>query len=72
MIWFNEMIMLGTAFVGSYLFVRGVSFYVGGFTNEYILLHRLANNIEQPEWRNPIMWGYLGAIISMTCVTVVG
>ena len=39
LIWYNQAIMLATALVGSYFFVRGVGIFAGGFPNEYVLVH---------------------------------
>jgi hypothetical protein len=36
---FNPVIMIGTAFIGSYLTMRGISLYAGGFPNEYVLMN---------------------------------
>ena len=43
--WFIEeyVIMFVTAFIGSYSFVRGISFYAGGFPNE-MELHKKFNS----------------------------
>ena len=70
LIWYNQAIMAGTAFAGSYLTVRGISFYVGGFTNEYVLMHRFQSNDGSTAWRNPQMWGYFAAMVILTGVTV--
>jgi len=34
-------VILATAFVGSYFFVRGISLYVGGFPNEWALMEQI-------------------------------
>ena len=69
LIWYNQAIMAGTAFAGSYLTVRGISFYAGGFTNEYVLMHRFGNN-DTTAWKNPQMWGYFSAVIALSVATV--
>jgi hypothetical protein len=38
LVWFNSAILLSTSLVGSYLTVRGVSLFAGGFPNEYTLI----------------------------------
>jgi len=38
LIWYNQAIILATALVGSYFFVRGVGIFAGGFPNEYVLV----------------------------------
>ena len=32
---YDDIVIFGTSFVGSYSFVRGVSFFLGNFPNEY-------------------------------------
>lgn len=36
---FNQVVMIGTSFVGSYVTARGISLYAGGFPNEYVLIN---------------------------------
>ena len=35
---YNHVIILTTAFMGAYLFWRGISMYLGGFPNEFDLI----------------------------------
>lgn len=35
----KEAIIISTSFFGSYLCMRGISLYAGGFPNEYIVIH---------------------------------
>ena len=33
--YYDDIVIFGTSFVGSYSFVRGISFFLGNFPNEY-------------------------------------
>ena len=35
--WLEPVLIITTSFSGSYMFVRGISLYAGGFPNEFIL-----------------------------------
>jgi len=35
--WADEVIIFGTSCLGSYLFIRGISFYAGGYPNEFVV-----------------------------------
>jgi len=65
--WFVEdyVIMVATALVGSYLFVRGISFYAGGFPNEFDI-----GNIDILK-APPSFYGYMGGIIGMFIITLI-
>jgi len=39
---FNQAIMVATAFVGSYFTMRGLGLYFGGFPNEYVLMEMIS------------------------------
>lgn len=70
--WFLEdyVIMLATALAGSYIFVRGVSFYVGGFPNEFDIKHYIDAGIERG-WFPASFYGYLGGIAAMFILTLI-
>ena len=36
----------GTSLLGSYIFIRGLSLFFGGFPNEYLIYNSLKNNLE--------------------------
>ena len=55
-----------TAFIGSYFFVRGISFYAGGFINEFDLTKGEGEEIKI----EPIFYGYLAGIFVMFIVGV--
>ncbi len=35
---FNTTVILGNAWIGSYMFLRGIAIYVGYWTNEFVIL----------------------------------
>jgi len=61
---FNQAIMIGTSFIGSYVTARGISLYAGGFPNEYVLINQIKTgaitNI------NPVFYAYLAGIVIMS------
>jgi len=61
---FDHAIILATAFLGSYLTMRGIGIMAGGFPNEYVLL----NEIESGAITNidPVFYAYLAGIFVMT------
>lgn len=62
-------IMVATALVGSYLFVRGISFYAGGFPNEFDIKHYIEAGIDRGSFP-PEFYGYLGGIVAMFILTL--
>ena len=66
---YNHAIILATSLVGSYFFVRGISFYAGGFPNEYLLMKQLRNGVLVAEpWT---FYAYLGGIVAATIVCAI-
>ena len=44
-------LVLGTSFIGSFLIVRGVSFYLGGYPNEFELFNEIqVGDIDNVPW----------------------
>jgi hypothetical protein len=42
--WKYKLILIfATAFIGSYMMTRGVSLYIGGYPNEFTLIHQAQN-----------------------------
>lgn len=56
----QTIIIIGTAFVGSYFFVRGVSIFVGGFPNEFLVYEEIKSN--EFEFTMHI-YAYIGGIL---------
>ena len=63
----NESIILSTSMVGSYFFIRGISFYANGFPNEYILIHKMRVENHGKIVENAF-YGYLCGILIMTVI----
>jgi len=66
---FNQVVMIGTAFIGSYLTARGISLYAGGFPNEYVVINQIKSgaisNID------PVFYAYLAGILIMSVVAYI-
>jgi len=43
---FEHVLIIGTAFAGAYMFFRGISFYAGGFPNEFTLAEELKDGVD--------------------------
>lgn len=65
----ETVVILLTAFIGSYSLVRGVSLYVGGFPSETELQKELSNDVINWESFPKTYYGYLGAIVGLTFVS---
>ena len=69
-VWLAEwIIMIASAFFGSYLAVRGVSFYAGGFPNEFDIKAYIEAGISKKSFP-PEFYGYLGGIVAMFILTL--
>jgi len=66
---YNHAVILCTSLVGSYLFVRGISFYAGGFPNEYLLIKQIKSGMLVSE---PLsFYFYLGGILLATIICAI-
>lgn len=66
---FNQVIMLGTSFVGSYIVARGISLYAGGFQNEYVVINQIkAGTISNID---PVFYAYLTGIIILSIIAYI-
>lgn len=66
--YFNQSVIFSTSLVGSYLVMRGLGLYFGGFPNEFVLLSVIKTGSRDSI--DPIFYGYLGGIIGMTAICV--
>jgi Domain of unknown function (DUF4203) len=66
---FNQVIMIGTAFIGSYVTARGISLYAGGFPNEYVLINQIKNGAVDNI--NPVFYAYLAGIVIMSIIAYI-
>lgn len=62
-------LIFSTAFVGSYLDVRGASLFIGGYPNEFTMISQIHENgsLDTIQW--PV-YLYLGAIVLMTAIGI--
>jgi formate hydrogenlyase subunit 3/multisubunit Na+/H+ antiporter MnhD subunit len=60
---------MATAFLGSYMTMRGIGIMAGGFPNEYVLI----NEIESGAIDNidPVFYAYLAGIFVMTIIAAI-
>jgi len=60
---FEKVTIILTAFLGSYLWVRGFAMFIGGFPNEMTLYSKLANGVSLSKIFTPYVYAYLAAIL---------
>lgn len=71
-VWLAEwIIMIATAFFGSYLAIRGVSFYAGGFPSETSIVHMIKNGHVTFKSFDKIFYAYLGGIVALFVLTLI-
>lgn len=66
-IFFNPAVIIGTSFIGSYAFFRGISMYVGGFQNEYTI----ASEIKSGAVDN-ILWTTYAYLVGVLILFIIG
>lgn len=70
---FDQAIMIfSTAFIGSYMVVRGLSLFIGGFPSESTIID-IAKKGETEQFSKLLNWSlylYLGAIVFLTIVSI--
>jgi len=63
---FNQAVMIATSFLGSYMTMRGIGIFAGGFPNEYALINMIeAGAIDNID---PVFYAYLAGIFVMTII----
>jgi len=67
-IFFDYAVIGSACFVGSYLTIRGISFFLGGFPNEFIIYESLAKNGRM--FHSPMLYLYLLLIVVLTIFSV--
>ena len=60
---YKLILMVATAFIGSYFMVRGVSLYIGGYPNEFTLINMAQTGQLAVHWA---FYLYLGFIVVLT------
>ena len=63
-------IVLGTSFIGSYMAVRGISMFAGGYPNEFILVEQIEKGLMTWESFPKIFFAYLAGIVVLTILGV--
>jgi len=63
----EKVIIIGSSIIGAYLFVRGISLFVGHFPNEFVIMQEAANGIE-PEWE----WQFIVYLVSIGILALIG
>lgn len=61
LILFDHALIISTSIVGSYAFVRGISFYAGRYPNEFTLISLIQKGLISQI--DPMFYAYLGGII---------
>jgi hypothetical protein len=63
---FDQAVIVGTSFVGSYLCMRAFGVWFGGFPNEYVLQQQIkSGGIDNID---PVFYAYLAGVFVLTCV----
>jgi len=61
--------MLGTSLIGSYVTMRGISLYAGGWQNESVIVNQIKSGAAVTI--DPAFYGYLAGILAMTIIAYV-
>ena len=65
---FDHILILTTSFIGSYLFIRGISFYAGGFPDEIDLVNWISYGFGSVD---PVFYAYMASFFVLTIVCIV-
>lgn len=66
-VWYNHAVIWSSSLVGSYLIVRGVSLYLGGFPDEFLLMKEIRSGFTVSEPTS--FYFYVGGIIVGTILS---
>jgi hypothetical protein len=66
---YNGVVIFMTSFTGSYIFVRGISLYTGGYTSEFEIMQLIKNG--QAAHIDPVFYAWLGGILVLTIISCV-
>lgn len=70
-IWaFDKILIIGTSFIGAYLFVRGISIFAGSFPNESTIIDMINEPEQLKELLNWKVYLYIAAIIILTFIGI--
>ena len=62
-VYFDKILIFGTALIGAYSFVRGISLFAGHFPNEILVMQQLSHG-QNPHFDN-IFYAYMAGIVVM-------
>lgn len=60
---FDKVLIFGTALMGSYAFIRGISLFAGHFPNEILVMQQLSQG-QKPHF-DYVFYGYMAGIVVM-------
>lgn len=66
----KEVVLIGTSLIGSYAFMRGCSYFIGGYPNEAELVADFENQLPVEDMYN-IFWIYVAMFVLGTIIGVV-
>lgn len=66
---YNHAIIIATGLIGSYLFIRGISLYAGGYPNEALIVEKISNGLVTDFPAS--FYGYFAGFIVLTIVSIV-
>jgi len=66
---YNVVVIVMTSFAGSYMFVRGISLYTGGYQSELQIMQLIKNG--QTSKIDPVFYAWLAAIIVLTILSCI-
>ena len=59
--WYNYIVIICTSILGSYMFIRGISLFAGGFPNEFTVVKRIQNG--DIDGVPGTWWAYLAGLV---------
>jgi len=65
---YDHALIISTALVGSYAFVRGISFYAGRYPNEFTIINMIESGLITHI--DPVFYGYLAGILVFCVVGI--
>jgi len=66
---YNHALIISTSIIGSYLFIRGISLYAGGFPNEMLIIEQIKNG--QLQDFPGTFWAYFAGFVILTIGMIV-
>lgn len=63
-------VVLSTSLIGSYWFMKGLSYFIGGYPNEAEIYSALANDLSLEGYLTNMFWMYLAILIGGFCFCI--